>query len=408
MADSLASRIRRGWNAFTDSGLSSGDNHLGYSYGMRQDRGRGTMVGAQTTLGAVRNRISMDAADNEIRHIRVNENRNFVEDIYSSLNECLTIAPNLDQTAKPFKQDAILSMFDWGVIAIVPVDTVGDPYSTSSYDIRSLRVGQITQWFPAHVRVRLYDERDGRYKEVIVEKRIAAIVENPMYEIMNAPNSTYQRLLRKLSLLDTADEKLGNGKLDLLIQLPYAIKTETRRLEADRRLGQIESQLRDSTYGIAYIDGTEKVTQLNRPVENTLLDQIKYLTEELFGQLGVTAGVMDGSADDKTMRNYFSRTVDPLIDAITESMARTFLTKTARSQGQTIRHFRDPFAAITLPELAELTDKLTRNEVASSNDMRSMVGWRPSADPAANELRNKNINQNPGAEADPSGQAPTI
>lgn len=313
--------------------------------------------------------------------------------IPSGLNECLTLNANLDQTGKAFLQDVVMSMMDEGVIAIVPVDTTFNPTVTGAYDINSMRVGKIIQWEPSHVRVRLYNEKTGYHEEVTLPKKVVAIIENPLYAVINEPNSTMQRLIRKLSLLDVIDEQSGSGKLDLIIQLPYIIKSEARKQQAEARRKDIEMQLAGSKYGIAYTDGTEKITQLNRPVENNLMKQIEYLTAMLYSQLGITQSILDGTADERTMLNYYDRTINPIITAIADEMRRKFLTKTARTQGQSIIYFRNPFKLVPVNELAEISDKFTRNEIATSNEIRQIIGWKPSDDPGADELRNKNLNK---------------
>lgn len=395
MADSILDRIRKGWNAFSDKGPADViDYDLGSSYYSMPFRSKTFTASDKTTIGAIKNRIAVDASDMSIRHVRIDDNEQYTETIKSGFNECLTVKANIDQTGRAWRQSTISLLLDAGVIAIVPVDTSVSPIATGSYDIYSMRTGPIVQWYPAHVKVRLYNEKTGKEEEVIVRKDYAAIVENPFYDVMNEPNSTFQRLIRKVAILDKLDDKLGNGKLDLLFQLPFAIKTEGRREEANKRLAQIEDQLHNSTYGIAYIDATEKVTQLNRPAENTLLEQVGKLTEQLSAQMGITTGIMDGSADEQTMTNYYSRTIDPILAAITDAMRSTFLTKTARSQNQSVMYFRDPFRLIPISQLSELGDKLTRNEILTSNEFRSVLGYRPSKDPKADELRNKNLNPN--------------
>ena len=395
MADSILDRIRKGWNAFSDKGPADViDYDLGSSYYSMPFRSKTFTASDKTTIGAIKNRIAVDASDMSIRHVRIDDNEQYTETIKSGFNECLTVKANIDQTGRAWRQSTISLLLDNGVIAIVPVDTSVSPIATGSYDIYSMRTGPIVQWYPAHVKVRLYNEKTGKEEEVIVRKDYAAIVENPFYDVMNEPNSTFQRLIRKVAILDKLDDKLGNGKLDLLFQLPFAIKTEGRREEANKRLAQIEDQLHNSTYGIAYIDATEKVTQLNRPAENTLLEQVGKLTEQLSAQMGITTSIMDGSADEQTMTNYYSRTIDPILAAITDAMRSTFLTKTARSQNQSVLYFRDPFRLIPISQLSELGDKLTRNEILTSNEFRSVLGYRPSKDPKADELRNKNLNPN--------------
>jgi hypothetical protein len=347
----------------------------------------------RSTIVSVYNRIALDAAAIDIFHARLDKDGRFTEEIQSGLNECLTLNANIDQTGRAFLQDVVMSMMDEGVVAIVPVDTTIDPYMSGSFDIQSLRTGKVKVWYPNHVQVELYNDRTGRREEVVLPKKAVAIIENPLYAVMNEPNSTLQRLIRKLALLDVIDEQSGSGKLDLIIQLPYIIKTPARKEQAEARRKDIEMQLAGSKYGIAYTDGTEKITQLNRPVENNLMKQIEYLTTMLYGQLGLTPEIMNGSADEKTMLNYYNRTVEPIIAAIVDEMKRKFLTKTARTQGQDIVYFRDPFKLVPVADLAEISDKLTRNEIASSNEIRQLMGWKPSNDPEADELRNKNLNK---------------
>ena len=369
------------------------DYAIGPAYYYRPDRPRLTRGNERSIVTAVYNRIALDVSDIDIRHVRLDENGRYIEDIDSGLNNCLTVEANIDQTGKAFIQDVVMSMLDEGCVAIVPVDTTLNPKVTGSYDINSMRTGKIVQWYPQHVKVNLYNDKTGRKEEVTLPKSMVAIVENPLYAVMNEPNSTLQRLIRKLNLLDYVDEQTGAGKLDLIIQLPYVIKSDARRQQAEDRRADIERQLKDSKYGIAYTDGTERITQLNRPVENNLMKQIEYLTSMLYSQLGINQAVLDGTADEKTMLNYTNRSIGPIISAIVDEMKRKFLTKTARSQMQSIRYFKDPFKLVPVNEIAEISDKLTRNEIASSNEIRQIIGWKPSQDPAADELRNKNLNQ---------------
>lgn len=395
----LWSRIQHGWNAFVNNRsptMYHQDFGPGASY--RPDRPRLSHGNERSIVAAIINRIAMDAAAIDIKHCRLDENDQFSEVIKSKLNSCLTIEANIDQTGRAFKQDVYHSLLDEGCIAIVPVDTTLNDKS-GSYDILSMRVGKVVEWFPKHVRVLLYNENTGNKEEIIVPKNITSVVENPLYSVMNEPSSTLKRLIRKLNLLDYIDEQSGSGKLDLIIQLPYIIKTDARRQQAEERRKLIETQLKDSKYGIAYTDGTERITQLNRPVENNLLKQIEYLTTMLYSQLGITQGVMDGTADEKTMLNYNSRTIEPIVSAVVDEMKRKFLTKTARSQGQSIMFFRDPFKLVPAADLAELADKLTRNEIVSSNEMRQFIGMKPSSDPKADQLVNSNISQ-PDAKSD--------
>jgi hypothetical protein len=389
----FGAKLRHAWNAFTDQDeryrFRSYD--LGASYGGRPDRTRLTLSNERSIISSVYTRLSIDIAAVEIRHVRLDDAGRYQEDITSGLNNCLTIEANLDQAARAFRQDVATTLFDRGVAAIVPVDTNLNPELTGGYDILSLRVGEIVQWMPSHVRVSLYNEQTGRREEITLQKSTVAIVENPLYAVMNEPNSTLQRLTRKLNLLDSVDEQSSSGKLDMIIQLPYVIKSEARRQQADQRRKDIEFQLKGSQYGIAYTDGTEKITQLNRPAENNLLGQVTYLTEMLYSQLGLTAEVMNGTADEKAMLNYINRTVEPVLAAISEAMKRSFLTKTARTQNQSIKYFRDPFKLVPMSDLAEMADKFTRNEIVSSNEFRGFIGMKPSSDPKADQLVNSNM-----------------
>ena len=393
MEMNIGSRLKHAWNAFMNRDPTEVDYGIGPAYYYRPDRPRLTRGNERSIVTAVYNRIALDVSDIDIRHVRLDENGRYIEDIDSGLNNCLTVEANIDQTGKAFIQDVVMSMLDEGCVAIVPVDTTLNPKVTGSYDINSMRTGKIVQWYPQHVKVNLYNDKTGRKEEVTLPKSMVAIVENPLYAVMNEPNSTLQRLIRKLNLLDYVDEQTGAGKLDLIIQLPYVIKSNARRQQAEDRRADIERQLKDSKYGIAYTDGTERITQLNRPVENNLMKQIEYLTSMLYSQLGINQTVLDGTADEKTMLNYTNRSIGPIISAIVDEMKRKFLTKTARSQMQSIRYFKDPFKLVPVNEIAEISDKLTRNEIASSNEIRQIIGWKPSQDPAADELRNKNLNQ---------------
>lgn len=393
MPNSLTSRFRRSWNAFFNRDPTFGYQTGSMSYGYRPDRVRFTRGNERSIVTSVYNRIAMDVAAINIQHVRLDENGRYTSVINSELNNCLTMSANIDQTGRAFIQDVVMSMFDEGCVAIVPVDTTDNPNETGSYDILSLRTGKILEWYPRHVKVRVYNDQTGQKEDVVISKEVVAIVENPLYAVVNEPNSTLQRLIRKLNLLDAIDEQSGSGKLDMIIQLPYIIKSEARKREAEERRQKIEDQLSGSKYGIAYIDGTEKVTQLNRPIENNLMKQIEFLTSMLYGQLGITQGVMDGTADEKTMLNYNNRSIEPIISAIVESMRRTFLTKTARSQRQSIMFFRDPFKLVPVSDMAEIADKFTRNEIMSSNEIRQIIGMKPSDDPKADELRNSNISE---------------
>ena len=389
MEISFGSRLKHAWNAFRNRDPTPS----GYSYSYRPDRPRLTRGNNRSIVTSIFNRIAIDVASIDIKHCRLDKNGRFVETIDSGLNRCLTLETNIDQTGQAFVQDIVMSMFDEGVVAIVPIETDLDPKVTKSYDIFTMRTGKIVEWYPAHVKVRLYDDRIGEKKDVVLPKDTIGIIENPLYAIVNEPNSTMQRLMRKLSLLDVTDEQTASGKLDLIIQLPYVIKTETRRKQAEERRKSIEDQLAGSKYGIAYTDGTERITQLNRSVENNLMKQVEYLTEQLFGQLGITQGVLDGTADEKTMLNYYIRTIEPIVSAIVNEMKRKFLTKTARSQLQSIEYFRDPFKLVPVNDIAEIADKFTRNEILTSNEIRQIIGMKPSADPKADMLVNSNISQ---------------
>lgn len=398
----LSNRLQHAWNAFLNRDPTYDMRVDGPSYYYRPDRVRFSRGNERSIVTAVYNRIALDAAAIDIVHARLDENDRFVSIIESGLNTCLTKEANIDQTGRAFIQDVVMSMLDEGCVAIVPVDTTIDPKKSSSYDINSMRTGKIVEWYPAHVKVRLYNERTGRNEEIVLPKKTVAIIENPLYAVINEPNSTMQRLIRKLNLLDSIDEQSGSGKLDLIIQLPYVIKTEARRQQAENRRKDIEMQLAGSKYGIAYTDGTERITQLNRPVENNLMKQIEYLTSMLYSQLGITQTILDGTADDKTMLNYHNRTIEPIISAIVDEMKRKFLTKTAISQKQSILFFRDPFRLVPVNEIAEIADKFTRNEIMTSNEIRQIIGMKPSQDPKADELRNKNLSAPSGEEPEPS------
>ena len=387
----FGSRLKHAWNAFLNKDPTTSSPGSGSYY--RPDRPRFTRGNEKTIVTAVYNRIAIDVAAVSIRHVRLDENGRYTEDVASGLNECLTLNANLDQTGRALIQDAVMSMIDEGCVAIVPVDTTINPTVSGSFDISSLRTGKIVDWYPQHVKVRLYNEKTGNKEEVVLPKRSVAIIENPLYAVMNEQNSTLQRLVRKLNLLDFVDDRNSSGKLDLIIQLPYVIKTDARRKQAEDRRKDIENQLAGSKYGIAYTDGTERITQLNRPVENNLMSQIEYLTSTLYSQLGITQSVMDGSADEKTMLNYNNRTIEPILSAIADEMKRKFLTKTARTQGQSIMFFRDPFRLVPVNDIAEIADKFTRNEILTSNEVRQIVGIKPSEDPKADELNNSNLRQ---------------
>ena len=386
-------RIQRGWNAFRNRDPTIDFRDTGMAYYYRPDRPRFTRRNERTIMTSVLNRIALDASAIDIMHVRLDENGRFLETVDSGLNNCLTLSANADQTGRALKQDIIMSMLDEGCVAVVPTDTTTDPNKTESYRIDTMRVGKIVQWRPKHVQIRLYNEQIGKKEEIWLPKSVVAIIENPLYAVMNEPNSTMQRLIRKLALLDVTDEQTASGKLDLIIQLPYVVKTEARRQQAETRRKDIEMQLAGSKYGIAYTDGTEKITQLNRSVENNLMKQVEYLTNQLYSQLGITQAILDGTADDKTMLNYYNRTIEPIVAAIVDEMKRKFLTKTARTQRQSIQFFRDPFKLVPVNDIAEIADKFTRNEIMTSNEIRQIVGMRPSDDPKADELRNSNISQ---------------
>nr|DAZ82299.1 MAG TPA: portal protein [Caudoviricetes sp.] len=391
---SISSRLKHAWNAFQmNRNPTYTNNYYGSSSSTRPDRMRFSRGNEKSIVTSIYNRIALDVSQLSFEHVQLDKDGRYSETKTTGLNTCLTLEANLDQTSRAFFQDAALSMFDEGSIALVPIDTNLDPNITGGYDIESIRVGQILTWYPKHIKVRLYNEQTGIKEDRIIPKSIAAIIENPFYTVMNQSNSTMQRLIRKLSLLDAIDEQSASGKLDLIIQLPYTVKSNLRKQQAEERRKAVEDQLYDSKYGIAYIDSTERVIQLNRPVENNLMSQIEYLQNLLYSQLGITQSILDGSADDKTMLNYYNRIVEPIAAAFVDEMRRKFLTKTARTQGQSIMFFRDPFKLVPVNELAEISDKLTRNEIASSNEMRQTIGWKPSKDPKADELRNKNLNQ---------------
>lgn len=395
---SFGERIQHAWNAFFSRDPTKDtitNYHIvengGYSY--RPDRHRMTRGNERSIVTAVINRIAIDAASIQIQHVRTDQNGRFTDVIDSGLNNCLTLEANLDQTGRAFVLDVVMSMLDEGVVAAVPIDTSIDPRQSTSFEIITMRTGKIVEWYPQAVKVRLYNEKNGKHEDLTLLKKQVAIIENPLYAVMNEPNSTLQRLIRKLNILDIIDEQSGSGKLDLIIQLPYVVKTESRRQQAEKRRKDIEEQLAGSKYGIAYTDGTEKIQQLNRSVENNLMGQIEYLTTMLYGQLGITDEIVKGTADEQTMLNYHNRTIEPILSAITDEFKRKFLTKTARTQGQDIMFFRDPFKLVPVEQVAEIADKFTRNEIASTNEMRSVIGWKPVDDPRADELRNKNLNK---------------
>lgn len=393
MAETIGSRLKHAWNAFMNRDPTNYYRDSGISYSYRPDRVRFSGGNEKSIVTSVYNRIAMDAAAIDIKHVRLDSDERYVETINSGLNNCLTTEANIDQTGRAFLQDCFMSMLDEGCVAIVPIDTSLNPKITSSYDILSMRTGKILEWYPSSVKVRVYNEKTGNREEIILPKSMVAIIENPLYAVINERNSTMQRLIRKLNLLDAIDEQSGAGKLDLIIQLPYVIKSEARRQQAENRRREIENQLAGSKYGIAYADGTERITQLNRSVENNLMKQIEYLTSMLYSQLGITQTVLDGTADEKTMLNYYNRTIEPMVSSIVDEMKRKFLTKTARLQLQSIAYFRDPFGLVPVSDIAEIADKFTRNEIMTSNEIRQKIGMKPSDDPKADQLVNSNITQ---------------
>lgn len=394
-------RLQHAWNAFMNRDPTTGYGNIGVSYGYRPDRTRLTRGNERTVVTAIYNRIALDVAAIHINHSDLDKNERYIGKRNSSLNNCLELEANIDQTGRAFMQDVVMSMLNEGVVAIVPVETITTPKITNSFDIVSMRTGKILEWYPEHVKVNLYNERTGKREDLVLPKRFVGIVENPLYAVINEPNSVAQRLIRKLALLDVVDEQTSSGKLDLIIQLPYVIKSEARRQQADQRRKEIEMQLSGSKYGIAYTDGTEKITQLNRSLENNLLKQIEYLTSMLYSQLGINQAILDGTADEKQMLNYYDHTVEPIVSAIVDEMKRKFLSKTARSQNQSISFFKDPFKLVPVNDIAEIADKFTRNEIATSNEIRQVIGWKPSDDPKADELRNSNINQSNDEESTP-------
>lgn len=400
----ISSRLKHAWNAFVSLTADTTSYASGVSYGGRPDRVRLTYSNERSIISSIYTRLAIDVASVSIRHVRLDDKGRYLEDVDSGLNNCLTVEANLDQAGRQLRYDIAMTLFDKGVVAIVPVDTTVSPEFSGSFDIKTIRVGEIVGWMPQHVRVRLYNEAFGRREEITLSKKYVAIVENPFYAVMNEPNSTLQRLIRKLNLLDVVDEASSSGKLDLIIQLPYVIKSDARRQQAEQRRKDIEFQLKGNTYGVAYTDGTEKITQLNRPAENNLLKQIEFLTNMLYGQLGLTETIMNGTADEKAMLNYINRTIEPIVSSIVEAMRRTFLTKTARSQKQSILFFRDPFKLVPINDIAEIADKFTRNEILSSNEFRQLLGIQPSADPKADELRNSNM----PAPSEPATSKPPI
>ena len=389
----VGSRLKKAWNAFLNRDPTYNYRNVGEGYSYRPDRVVLSGRNERSIVTSVYNRMAMDVAALTFKHCKIDENGKFISDIDSTLNECLNLGANIDQTGRAFIQDAALSLFDEGCIAMVPVDTSDNPEETGSYNILSMRVGKIINWYPSHVKVRLYNDRTGKKEDIVLHKSSVGIIENPFYAVMNEHNSTAQRLIRKLSLLDITDEQTASGKLDMIIQLPYVIKSDARRKQAEQKRKDIEMQLAEGKYGIAYIDSAERITQLNRPVENNLMKQIEYLTSMLYSQLGITQSIMDGTADEKTMLNYYNRTIEPIASAIVDEMKRKFLTKTARSQMQTISYFRDPFKLVPVNDIAEIADKFTRNEIMTSNEIRQIIGMKPSNDPKADQLLNSNVRQ---------------
>ena len=401
---SFTDRLKHAWNAFTSrdpTRYQQPSVYGGFSY--RPDKTRYFSGTERSIVSSIYNRIAIDVAAIDIKHVKLDENGRYVKDMKSGLNNILTLEANIDQNCREFIQDIVESMLDEGVICVVPTKTNLDPRITESYNIGEMRVGKIVQWYPKHVKVNLYNDEIGKSQEVTLPKKIVAIVPNPLYSVMNEPNSTLQRLIRKLYLLDAIDEQSSSGKLDLIIQLPYVIKSDARKQQAEERRKQIETQLTGSKYGIAYTDGTERITQLNRPVENNLLSQIEYLTKMLYGQLGITEEVLSGTADEKTMLNYYNRTIEPILSAISLEFKRKFLTKTARSQGQSIEFYRDPFRLVPVNDIAEIADKFTRNEIMTSNEFRQVIGIKPSDDPKADELRNSNLYPEDAGYGNPEG-----
>ena len=398
----LMTRLKNSWNAFRNRDPTMFYSEPGMSYTYRPDRVRFSRGNERSIVTSVYNKIAMDVAAVDIRHCRIDENGRYKEDVDSDLNICLTLEANIDQTHRAFRQDVVMSMFDEGAVAIVPIEAKGDPTIGTSFDIRSMRVAKIIEWFPRSVKVEAYNDYTCRKEQLIFPKKSVAIIENPLYSVINEPNSTMKRLIRKLNLLDAIDEQSGSGKLDLIIQLPYVVRGDLKKQQAEDRKESIIEQLK-GPYGIAYIDGTEKITQLNRPVENNLMSQIEYLTNMLYSQIGITPAIMDGTADEKTMLNYNNRTIEPIVSAIVDAMKRSFLSKTARSQGQTIMAFRDPFKLVPINNIAEIADKFTRNEILTSNEIRQIIGFKPSDDPKADKLINSNISHSPEELANSGG-----
>lgn len=390
---SLGSRLKHAWNAFLNRSPTYWHGSSGSGYSRRPDRARLTRGNERSIVTSIYNRIALDVASVDLKHCKLDKDGRFIEVIDSGLNNCLTLEANVDQTARSFIQDLVISMFDEGCVAIVPVDTTNNPLLSDSYDVLTMRTGKILEWHPSHVKVRVYNDFKGEKEDVELPKKCVGIIENPLYSVVNEPNSTMQRLIRKLKLLDVTDERTASGKLDLVIQLPYVVKSDTRRDQAEKRRADLEDQLASSAYGVAYIDGTEKVTQLNRPVENNLMKQIEYLTNEVYSQLSLSQAILDGTADEKTMLNYNNRIVAVIVDAIATEIKRKFLSKTARTQGQSISYFTDAFKLVPVSEIAEIADKFTRNEIMTSNEIRQIIGMKPSKDPKADQLVNSNISQ---------------
>jgi len=397
MANTFGKRLKHAWNAFVDKDpfetYTNGSEYTSYTSSLRPDRPRMSGGNERSIIAAIYNRIAIDAAAIEIKHVKLDQNDRFIGVVNSGINTCLSIEANVDQTGRAFIQDAVMSMLDEGCVALVPIDTKIDPTCSTTYKIETIRTGKVLQWRPNTVQVRVYNDRKGIKEDIYLPKKALGIVENPLYAVMNEPNSTLQRLISKLNLLDSIDAQSGFAKLDIIMQLPYVIKTDARRKEAEDRIASIESQLSGSKYGVAYTDGTEKITQLNRPLSNNLMTQIEYLTSMLYSQLGITQTVLDGTADEQTMLNYYNRTIEPILSSLSDEMKRKFLSKTARSQRQSIKLFRDPFRLTPVNSLAEISDKLTRNEILSSNEVRQLIGMKPSSDPKADELRNSNISE---------------
>lgn len=405
MEFNLGSRLKHAYNAFMNRDPTKDYVSYGQSSYENPSRKRMSMGNEKSIVTSVYNRIALDVGAMDIKHCKMDDEGRFIENVESKLNSCLTIEANIDQTGRALIQDIVLSMLDEGVVAVVPTETETNINSSGTFDIYSLRTGKILAWYPSHIRVLVYNEKVGRKQEIVVPKKSVAIIENPLYAVVNEPNSTLKRLIRKLNLLDYVDEQSGSGKLDLIIQLPYLVKSEARKQQADDRRKEIERQLTNTKYGIAYTDGTEKITQLNRPVENNLMKQIEYLTSMLYSQLGITQSVLEGTADEKTMLNYYTRTIEPIVSAIVDEMRRKFLTKTARTRGHTIYYFRDPFKLVPIDNIAEIADKFTRNEIMTSNEIRQKIGMKPSNDPKADQLINSNISQpNEGYDEDYNNQ----